>query len=1036
MNLPEALLANVRSGRVVLFLGSGASKGAKNAYGGDLPTGIELSSLLYTRFLGDDFNNQPLAWVADLAISESDLVTVQDFIGQQFRDCRPADFHYLIAAFRWRGIVTTNYDRIVETVYDLADKPIQTLVPFISNQERVDEKLRTERSLALVKLHGCITRTHDSQLPLILTIDQYVTHRKFRSRLFDMFKEWAYEYPVVFVGYSLVDQDVRSILLELTDELSISRPRYYVVSPTMSEQEMRFWDGRRVSLLRGSFSDFLKALEQEIPRDRRILQVVNDTTRHPIESKFVGDNSVNELITNALKYDMDYIHSSMAFQASTPYKFYQGFGLGWYPIEQGLDVRRDLTDLFISDVILLDEADRPTTVELYLIKAEAGAGKSIFLKRLAWESAFEWGTLNLYLKEHGRIDYEVIYEICRMSQQRIFLFVDNAIDNSATLESLIRKAKRDDLQLTIITCERINEWNMGCGSLSDCVTQEHKLPYLSRREVTDLIQCLEEHQCLGHLAGMSLPEQINSFEKRAGRQLLVALHEATLGKPYEEILVDEFNEIRPRDAQNIYLTVCILNRLRIRVRAGVISRIYGIPFSDFSKRFFSPLEHVVNVVEQPWLGDYAYEARHPQIAQIVFDRVLTDPIEKFDYYIRLLKALNISYSTDLRAFRKLVLGNTILELFPNHEEAVQIFNAAFEIASHDAFVYHQRAIYEMKRANGSLEKAHEFLTTAKELEPDNDAVLHSLAELFLIRAERTAEPLQKARYRLNSKKIATTLLDREGSRRVAHHTLIKLHISELRDLLNENDPSERTIDEIVKKIEEHLEICLQEFPGDSYLLSAEADLYDVLDSEDKALDALKKAFDANPRNPFLATRLSKFYEEQHNDELALRVVKSALDANPGDQRLHFRCAMLLQNDPNSSIDERLYHLRRSFTQGDRKYEAQFWYALNCFMSGNPERVIESEVLFKHLRGCPIPYETKVEIRYIIAQQGDEVVYKGKIDRKEESFGFIIRDGVADSIFTHVNHVIGSWDDLQVGDRVRFKLGFSYRGPTACAVQRA
>ena len=46
-------------------------------------------------------------------------------------------------------------------------------------------------------------------------------------------------------------------------------------------------------------------------------------------------------------------------------------------------------------------------------------------------------------------------------------------------------------------------------------------------------------------------------------------------------------------AQRVYLTICLLNRLEVPVRAGIISRIHDIPFGDFKARLFKPLEHVV-----------------------------------------------------------------------------------------------------------------------------------------------------------------------------------------------------------------------------------------------------------------------------------------------------------------------------------------------------------------------------------------------------------------------------------------------------------
>ena len=59
-------------------------------------------------------------------------------------------------------------------------------------------------------------------------------------------------------------------------------------------------------------------------------------------------------------------------------------------------------------------------------------------------------------------------------------------------------------------------------------------------------------------------ERVKAFKKRAERQLLVALHEATLGKPFEDIVFDEFERIEPPTARNIYLNICALHSLVLR----------------------------------------------------------------------------------------------------------------------------------------------------------------------------------------------------------------------------------------------------------------------------------------------------------------------------------------------------------------------------------------------------------------------------------------------------------------------------------------
>ena len=205
MEIPHSLLRSIELGEAVLVLGAGASMGALSPSGKAAPTSLELARAIAKRFLGDQFSDRPLSSVAELAISESDLFTVQEFIRSQFQDLAPTPFHKLLPTFKWAGLATTNFDLIVERAYEGSQQRAQQLVPFIKNGDQIEEKLKSPRNLMFLKLHGCITRTSDPTVPLILTVDQYVTHQSGRNRLFDHLKTLSYEHPLVFVGHSLED---------------------------------------------------------------------------------------------------------------------------------------------------------------------------------------------------------------------------------------------------------------------------------------------------------------------------------------------------------------------------------------------------------------------------------------------------------------------------------------------------------------------------------------------------------------------------------------------------------------------------------------------------------------------------------------------------------------------------------------------------------------------------------------------------------------------------------------------------------------
>jgi tetratricopeptide (TPR) repeat protein len=1032
MELPPTVVSAVKSGKAVLFLGAGASFCASSLDGKEPLSGNSLRDKLCEHFLGNQHQQDSLSWVSELAISATDLSTVQDFIAEQFSGIEPAKFHLLLSSFKWRGLVTTNYDRLIERIYEKSNNAIQEIVPFISNNDRVDEKLRSSNHLALLKLHGCITRTHDPNLPFILSTDQYITHREGRSRIFQMFEDWCYENTVIFIGYGLQDQNLRSILLELSKNIE-NRPRYYLIKPRADQQEKDFWNTKRITVLEGTLESFLTILNQEIPeQQRKLIKLL--TTDHPIQKKFILSETIAGSVKDLLEHDVEYIHENLNSEDGTPQRFYKGFDLSWYPILANLDVRRRLTETIIYDVIIKPEQDRVTKAELYVIKAEAGAGKTILLRRIAWEAGTQADALCLFVRKLGEPSFKALKELYRLTNERIFLFVDTTGDNISSIKKIIEDARHFDIPITVITAERINEWNMLCEELDNFVSDEYNLKYLSAKEIKELVKLLDKHNALGiNLQNKTFEEQTKEFEQKAGRQLLVALHEATMGRPFEEIIIDEYKNIYPQQAQNLYLTVCLLNQFNVPVRAGLISRVHNINFSDFKNKLFQPLESVVKVETKKVTDDYMYTARHPEIAHMVFEGILIDDTDRYNEYIRVIKHLNISYDADRESFRKLLNARILKNNFSNDDDIQAIYKVATEIAKEESYLYQQMANYERIRVNGDYQKAQELLQKAQKLNPRDKSIIHSLAELAITRAKESTSILKCSKFRLEAKSFLDSLLSSSSDNRYAISTLIKLNIDELEDLLKQDESTDRDIEQAIRQVERHLEDAKSKW-SEYFVETLEARFARILEDHERTLNALKSAFKINPRDPFIAISLSQIYWSKKDFIVAKNCINKALDNNQTDRTLNYRYAKILRQTNPFDIDSIAYHFRKSFLSGQNNYDAQFWYARYTYESCDIDKKEQAMDIFKQLRSASIKYEIKTEVRdYIKDENLNKKTFSGTVSRIEAMHGFVSIDGRGDDVFFHKKNVC-NWDDLKTESRISFFVGFTYTGLVATEIK--
>ena len=1037
MALPHALLERAKQGKVVLFLGSGALFGAKLKGDKEVILGNDLRDLLADRFLGGEFKEDNLAHVAELAQSQTSLAETQDYIKDLFDDIEPADFHLKIPEFNWRAIFTTNYDRLIETCYERNPARIQRCKVHYSNQDNLDESRTTNDIVPIFKLHGCITRTHDENLPLILTIDQYNDHKKNRKRLFDYLYQLAYDATIVFIGHSLLDQNIRAVMMEVFEEVKQGQIHYFI-KPGLKEAETQFWAQRRITAIDNTFEDFINELEHGITKNERALTLVKPSSTHSITKRFSVKSSPSEDLIRFLTESSEHIHQDITYQRFEPKDFYRGSDLGWYPVAEGLNANRQISTKINDEIIKKPESERKRTAELYLIKGAAGSGKSIVLREIAWKCRSQGIGTFLWIKNLPTIDISSLKELHEKTKERLFLFWDDAAINSTKIQQTIRQASNDGIPITIITAERFSDWNSRCENLDELVVNIYEIGRLSHREISDLVDKLELYNCLGpNLAQKNRDERIEEFSEKFERQLLVALYEATMGKTFEEIIYDEYQKISPPTAQAIYRTICTLNRLRVPVRAGLIARIHDIGFDSFKERFQKPLEQVVLWTSASGMNDAHYKARHPEIADIVFRTVLTDSYERYNEYIRILDKINISFESDNNSYRSLIRAKTLTEIFPNYDDVASIYDKTCESIGKDPYLLQQMAIFERIRKNGSIEKSIEILLEAKDMAPYDSSILHSLAVAWRDRARHETDLQTRSVCRAEARSYIDQIRTRWGDSPYASSTIVEIALDELKDQIDDPESSERSLDDALRLVENKLADSRQKFPRDAFISKIEANLAQLLKDHDRATEALRRAYSENNRDPYLAMRLSAIYEIDGDIEKAESILRDAVGRLRSNKQLHFALAELLRQQGTHDSKVLAYYYKRAFSPRDGNYQAQFWYARYLYEGSDKKEIEEANEIFSYLKGSRNSFETKTLIRDYKGDEGSPTILRGAVATKGADYCFIKADGSGIDYYCPIASISDDiWGALQEGDRLSFKVGFNYGGPQCLDVTMA
>ncbi|PXF29135.1 hypothetical protein WH50_22495 [Pokkaliibacter plantistimulans] len=1032
MDIPSTLLDKIERGRVILFLGSGALVGSSLKQH-EVPLGDHLGQLISRRFLNDEYRNESLIQISELAMSEYGMFDVQEFIREIFEDIQPASFHHSIPEFHWKAIFTTNYDRLIETCYTQHPAPLQKLSVHISDDDHFSEGESTNDRLGLIKLHGCITRTKDNKIPLILTVEQYNEYNNNRKNLFKYLYEMALEYTIVFIGHSLQDANIRHIISLLHREVPNGQ-RHYLIKPGLRDAEINLWSSKKISAINATFEDFIKEIKEKISLARRSSYLVIPTQNHAIQSIFITNIPPSAELIRFLTNQVEYLKGDINYSQCKASDFYRGSDLGWYPIAEELTTPRSMIERFFEETILKPESERQSKIDLVLLKGEAGAGKTTFLRQIAWRVKDVGFGCALWAKNIDHTNIDIIKEINEKSNERIFIFWDDAALNTHKIASFLTNALKARIPLTIFTAERYNEWNLRCDNLKKYVTATYTLNNLSTTEIVDLLSKLEKHNCLGpNLQNKSHQQRVTEFTVSFERQLLVALHEATMGEPFEDIIFNEYSSIEPIHARAIYRTICTLNRLRVPVRAGLIARIFDINFEKFKEDFFEPLEKVV-LWEESSIDDIHYKARHPEIAEIVFNRSFSTSLDRYNEYIQILSKINISYESDRSSYRQLMRAKSLHDVFPDYEDVSNIYRYAIETLGRDGYLLQQIANFERIRPNGNLALAIELLEEAKEISPNDSSIYHSLATVWRDRASSNAEHYARIKFRREASSILEEIKSRWDENAYTAGSIIELAIDNFSDLLLDTNLSEKIIDDSIIKIEEEINSSRQKFPDDSHISTLEARFASLLNDNQRVAQALSRAFDEYNRDPSLAIRLSKIHVENGKISDAISVLKSAIERRRGHLRLNFQYAETLRLHSQEQASTVAYYYRRSFNPDDKNYQAQFWFARYSFDSPNSNEKALSRKIFTFLRAQHLPLEEKNKIRDY--EGGIEIpkIFSGTVKSLSTGYGFISIDGSGEGIFFPRNQIENNlWDATKVNDRMKFNLGFSYNGPLCCNI---
>ncbi|SNC74956.1 SIR2-like domain-containing protein [Hymenobacter gelipurpurascens] len=255
---------------IVLFLGAGASIGAKNIDNEFLPSAYELRNEIWKKFMlrpdekdTYDFSELTLMTLenaASLAQIKGSRRLLENFLAKRFQVDKTLWHHSTLKYLYPKSIFTTNYDNLIEIGYRHSNSNHPPIHPVFNNSPQLNNK-----HVPLYKPHGSIEfpNANVKEGGFVITQFDYYEIIKSRKEMLEKFLTDIQDKTVIFIGYSFMDLDISSILYNLNR--SANCQCWYAVFPR-NDADVRNMLREKFGIrqINRTFFDFIIDLDEAI----------------------------------------------------------------------------------------------------------------------------------------------------------------------------------------------------------------------------------------------------------------------------------------------------------------------------------------------------------------------------------------------------------------------------------------------------------------------------------------------------------------------------------------------------------------------------------------------------------------------------------------------------------------------------------------------------------------------------------------------------------------------------------------------------
>lgn len=741
---PESLISpphlayladQIARGKLSLFTGAGFSMDARDINGRGLPSGAQLAEEIWKiSYPNEEFERD--SSLADLFFhaSRHRAKELDKLLRSRFTvDSNSLPSHYATwLALPWRSAYTLNVDDLAEAAarhFKLPRIPVPR-----SALDRAPERRLRQNEFEIVHLNGRMT---EGITRVTFDVAQYSRRLADQEPAYSLLSAELLAFPFIFVG-SVLDESIFWQHIELRGQRGQRehemRPRCFLVTPHLSRARRDMLHEYNIVWIPCRAGEFATSVLSKLSSE---YQQGHESLKRALEREADQSSNVHDVATLV----------SAATRGKT--EFLSGAEPTWADLLDGRAIARSSDEELVTQCKRLLNApqrhaskDVDTPASVVLVTGTAGAGKSTSLMRAAIALSGEGVTVS-WVGRETQISPRGLRDFWSSEDAPNVLVIDDADRYGGSLGPLLGDLSRASGRRLILLALRASKVDRTLDAADippDVPRVEISVPLLSDHDIEGLLEVLSRENRLGRLTGKPMSEQVAAFREQAGRQLLVAMIQATSGRKFDEKVLEEWSDLSD-DKRQLYTLIALATSLRYQPTKSEVLLASGSPRAKGVLKALNELVARHIVVEDK--SSQRYAARHRVIAERLVDGLASNGQQ----LVKPLANLAFSVSSQLSPrsdrqnwsfrFLKTLMNNDYLYRMCELEGARAVYDSIEENVNWDHHFWLQRGSLEVK--NGDVRKAEQWLDTARSLNPNDAYVTTEFAYMLLRKAISTPE---------------------------------------------------------------------------------------------------------------------------------------------------------------------------------------------------------------------------------------------------------------------------------------------------------